>query len=95
MLKPKSKMLERIAMGVDLPGMVIPGQPLVEVSGHTRVLIENHLGVTLYEHNRIHARVCFGEICILGSKLELARMTKCQLIITGCIDSVTLQRRSE
>ncbi len=86
--------MERVALGADLPGMAIPGQSLVEIAGETRVLIENHKGVTVYECDRIHVRVSFGELCICGSGLELARMTKCQLVITGRIDCVTLQRRS-
>lgn len=93
-MKPKEKIFDQIAFGVDLPAMAIPGQPLVELAGCKRVLIENHLGVTVYEGDRIHVKVSFGEICILGSKLELVRMTKCQLVISGCIDCVSLQRRS-
>ena len=86
--------MERVALGADLPGMAIPGQSLVEIAGQTRVLIENHKGVTVYECNRIHVKVHFGKLCICGSGLELARMSNCQLVITGRIDCVTLQRRT-
>ena len=93
-MKRRERMMERMVLGVDLPGIAIPGQPLVEIAGGTRVLIENHNGVTVYECNKIHVRVCFGELCICGSGLELARMSNCQLVITGRIDCVTLQRRT-
>jgi sporulation protein YqfC len=92
-VKRKERFLERVVLGSDLPGEAIPGQPLVEIAGQSRVLIENHLGVTVYECNEIHVKVCFGQVSICGSRLELARMTKNQLVITGQIDCVSLQRR--
>ena len=92
-MKRRERILERVALGADLPGMAIPGQTLVEIAGESRVLIENHKGVTVYECNTIHVRVSFGELCVCGSGLELARMSKCQLVITGRIDCVTLRRR--
>lgn len=92
-MKRRQRVMEKVVLGADLPGMAIPGQTLVEIAGESRVLIENHQGVTVYECNAIHVRVCFGELCITGSGLELMRMSKCQLVITGRIDCVALQRR--
>lgn len=91
----RERIMERVALGTDLPGVPIPGETLVEIMGESRVLIENHKGVTVYECDRIHVKVCFGELCIRGSRLELARMTNCQLVITGRIDCVTMLRRTK
>ena len=92
-MKRYERIFERIALGADLPGMTIPGQSLVEIAGESRVLIENHKGVTVYECNAVHVRVSFGELCVCGSELEVVRMSRCQLVITGHIDCVTLRRR--
>lgn len=72
---------------------VIPGQPIVEIAGDRRVLVENHLGVAAYGSERILVNVSFGCICICGCNLEIMHMTKDQLIIYGRIHSVGLQRR--
>ena len=85
--------LGKLAEGMDLPGEAIPGQPLVELLGNRRVLIENHRGVTEYRKDRIGVRVGYGQIVVCGTGLELARMSKEQLIILGRIDSVSLCRR--
>ena len=77
----------------DLPGEVLPGQSLIELTGDCQVLIENHQGVTAYSRERIGIKLCFGECVILGRELELARMTQGQLVITGRIDCVQLCRR--
>lgn len=87
--------LERLAEGADLPGEAMPGQPLVELAGDRRVLIENHNGVTEYGRERISVRVRYGQLVVCGCGLELARMTKEQLVIIGRIDGVTLHRRGE
>ena len=72
---------------------IIPGYPIVEIAGEHRVLIENHHGVAAYGKERILVKVKFGSICICGCNLEIARMTKEQLVICGIIHSVGLQRR--
>ena len=87
--------LERLPDGADLPEMALPGVPLVELAGDRRVLIENHGGVTEYGRCRIQVRVRYGLISVCGEGLQLARMTREQLVISGRIDSVTLCRREK
>lgn len=91
-MKQRSDFFEKVVMGADLPGEAMPGQPLVEIVRDCRVLIENHNGVTAYGPCEIHVKVKFGKVCVCGHGLELTRMTKQQLVITGKIDSVSLQR---
>ncbi len=85
-------MIERLSSITDLPDEPIPGQPLLELYGTHRALVEHHSGVTEYGENRIRVKVKFGDICIEGTNLELKRMTKGQLVISGCIQCVQLNR---
>ncbi|MBQ7129913.1 MAG: sporulation protein [Oscillospiraceae bacterium] len=78
---------------LDLPGEAIPGQPLVEIAGDSRVLIEQHRGVREYSRERIGVNVKFGVVQVCGSCLELRRMTREQLVIRGKIDGISLLRR--
>ena len=91
-MRKSGRILDKLAWAADLPEEPIPGRPLVEIVDHCRVLIENHNGVTEYGRNLIRIKVKFGSICVCGSNLELARMTKGQLIISGSIGSVELCR---
>ena len=70
----------------------LPMEPLVEVSGDGRVLIENHRGVIQYGCEHIRVKVKFGCICVCGGGLRLSRMTRGQLVISGRIDSIALCR---
>lgn len=71
----------------------LPGQPIIEIAGDRRVLIENHQGVAAYGNERILVNVKFGAVCVCGCRLEMMHMTKEKLVICGRIDSVQLQRR--
>ena len=88
----KNNFYEWVMGQADLLTEPSPGVTLVELAGDRRVLIENHGGVTVYGQKEIRIRGSYGMLCVHGTNLELARMTKQQLIITGCIESVSLFR---
>lgn len=92
-MKQNKHIIARLADTADLSDEVIPGVPLVEIAGDSRVLIEHHCGLSEYSCESICANVKFGAVQVKGSNLELTRITKEQLIISGCIESVMLLRR--
>lgn len=85
--------LDRLAEEADLSYEPVPGQPIMELAGDHRVLIENHLGVKAYSREKIVVKVAFGLLSVCGCGLELMRMTREQLVICGRIDGIMLQRR--
>lgn len=87
-----SKRIEKGFTGVERSGEPIMGMPLVEILSNRRVLIENHRGVTSYSCCEISVCTKLGEICISGSKLEIANMTKYRIVITGKIENVALMK---
>lgn len=91
----RGNFFDKVVMATDLPGEVLPGQLLIEITEDRRVLIENHCGVTVYGCNEIQVKVKLGCVSVCGNHLELARMTKQQLVITGQINQVTLLRRDQ
>ena len=92
-MKGKEHILQRITERVELSGEPLPGQPVIEIGGDNRVLIENYCAVREYSPQKICVRVKYGTVVVSGIQLELRRMTKEQLVIAGRIDGVTLQRR--
>lgn len=87
------RFLERLADHTELETEPMPAQPIVEIAGERRVLVENHGGVRAYSTEQILVNVKYGVVCVCGCGLELIRMTKEQLVIRGRIDSVSLRRR--
>ena len=88
------RIMEFLADRVELEAEPMPAQPIVEIAGDQRVLVENHKGVSAYSSERILINVSFGTVCICGCGLRLIRMTKEQLVIRGRIDAVSIQRRN-
>lgn len=87
------EVINRAILRSDLPGEYAPGVPIVEIAGYSRVLIENHMGVCAYGRDRICVKVHYGILSVSGSCLELARMNRYQIVITGKIDSVTIDAK--
>lgn len=83
----------RLVDGMDLASEPLPGIPLVEVYGHGRVLIENHLGVCQYTQSEICVKVSYGQVSVQGKCLELAKMTREQVVISGCVECISLCRK--
>ena len=88
-----TRFLERLAESADMADAAIPGQPIVEIAGTHRVLVENHCGICVYSGEQIVVNVKFGSVTVCGCRLELMKMTRHQLVIQGKIHGVTLQRR--
>ena len=70
----------------------LPGVPLLELAGESRVLIENHYGVSEYSRERVGVKVRFGVLLVCGCGLELAKLSKDQLVISGRIDGIQVIR---
>lgn len=77
---------------MDLPDEMVPGESLVEIAGYRRVLVEHHQGVVAYSREKVCVKVPYGVVSVCGEDLELMRMSKDQLIISGSIHSITLDR---
>ena len=88
-------MMERMAEVASQRGEPILVQPLVELCADRRVLIEHHQGIGEYSSEVVSVKVRFGAIRIMGSKLEICRMTAEQLIITGNIAAIMLEKGKE
>ena len=85
-------MLERMNEVASRTGEPIINQPLLELCGEHRVLIEHHKGIGEYSSEKIEVKVRYGSIGIGGSGLEICRMTMDQLVISGNIYTITLYK---
>lgn len=87
------KIWDMLADSMDLAEETLPGQPIVEILGENRVLVENHRGVKGYSRQCVIIHVRFGEIHVSGDCLQVVCMSKERLIIRGVIHQVSLKRR--
>lgn len=82
--------VDRFMHSMELDDEPIPKQPLIEIAGDSRVLIENHKGVTQYSREKICVKLNRGSVFVCGDGLHLAVIRKDQLVICGTIVSIHL-----
>ena len=91
----KFEWLRKLADHAELEEEMVPGQPVVELLGEGRVLIEGHRGVSGYSEREIAVNTRIGVVKITGCNLKLTRMSVSRLIISGGISCVQLSRRTD
>ena len=93
-MRRKEKYTDRFlgSTGAYIPPL--PGIPVLELTNDSRLLIENHKGVIAYGDKLICVKLKYGSVSITGRNLTLSYMSRSQLTITGCIDAITLERRT-
>ena len=64
-VKWTESILDRFAMGADLPGEKMPGLPLLEIVGQNRVLIENHKETSVL--SEVLSSLVLLRFCMSGS----------------------------
>lgn len=92
-MKAKASIKERIVRAGDTAKNTVSPQPLVELAGNRRVLIEHHCGITEYGTEKITVKVKSGSICIVGSNLSLMYMSDEKIVITGIVYEIRLDER--
>lgn len=75
-----------------IPDQTLPGVPIIEIFGDSRVLIEGHCVVTQYSGSQIALRNGRGTICVSGCDLCMAELSRTQLIITGRIEGISIAK---
>lgn len=92
-MKRDHRFSQWLSEGMDFPLESLSGRSVIEIAEDSRVLIENHQGVIQYSSCCIGVKVYFGSVMISGCDLELTKMTREQLVISGRIESVAISRR--
>ena len=90
---PKFNWMRQVADHAELMDEVVPGQPVVELLGEGRVLIEGHKGVSAYSDQEIEVKTRLGFVKISGCNLKLTNMSTYRLVISGSISCVYLVGR--
>ena len=89
-VKKHRKFWETVSEQTDLPGETPAGVPIAELAGNSRVLIEGHKGILQYSREEIQVHMGYGSLGVTGENLELAEMSREQLVITGKIRGIQI-----
>jgi len=90
----KQRLIHAITGDVHNELGMLPTKPLVEIYEYKRVLIEHHCGIIAYGSREIIVRISFGSISVCGRNLMVRFLSKEKLVITGCVNGITLHREN-
>ena len=78
----------RMADAANLPKDVVLGVPILPLTGHYEVNIENYRGILEYTEQLIRINVRSGQIRITGKSLEINYYTTTDMKITGKVEKI-------
>lgn len=78
-----------------MPEEVVSNVPKITIIGFDEILIENYKGILEYEEIYIRVNTHIGIINISGFNLNLEQMSKDDILVTGKVDSITLETNIE
>ena len=84
------KLLQQASERLDMPGQIMAGLPKVELTGFSKVTVEQHQGVMEYTEEAITVAVSIGRIRITGKGLSIRLMNRLFLMVAGDVANVEL-----
>ena len=69
---------------------LVGGQPRLELTGGSRLLIEDHRGILEYTDTVLRVALRRGTITVVGEALQLTALTLRELAVSGRIRSIEL-----
>lgn len=72
----------------DLRRRINREKTILELTGNSRLLVENHLGIQCYGSSVIRIRTDFGLLLITGDEMCFEFMSKYRLLIQGKISEI-------
>lgn len=81
----------KIDKWLEMPTEIVSNEPKITIVGFNEMLIENYKGILEYEEIYIRISTHIGIININGFNLNLEQMTGDDILVTGKIDSMTLE----
>lgn len=78
----------RMADAANLPKDVVLGVPILTLTGHYEMNIEDYRGILEYTEQLIRINVRSGQIRITGKSLEINYYTTTDMKITGKVEKI-------
>lgn len=90
-MQKQNKGKRKIDKWLEMPTEIVSNEPKITIVGFNEMLIENYKGILEYEEIYIRINTHIGIININGFNLNLEQISGEDILITGKIDSMTLE----
>ncbi|MGD9567408.1 MAG: YabP/YqfC family sporulation protein [Sedimentibacter sp.] len=83
----------KLADDLEIPNDAFTDNFDLRMHGNKKVIIENHLGITIYENDQVGIKTVDNNILIKGSKFKIEEINNYKVIIKGNIDEIKFQNK--
>lgn len=84
----------KLADDLEIPNDAFSDNFDLRMHGNKKVIIENHLGITIYENNEVGIKTVENYILIKGSKFKIEEINSFKVIIKGNINEIIISKPS-
>ena len=78
----------KLADELEIPNNALSDNFDLRMHGNKKVIIENHLGITIYEDNIVSVKTNDQDITIKGSKFKIEEINNYKVIVKGNIKEI-------
>lgn len=78
----------KLADELEIPNNALSDNFDLRMHGNKKVIIENHLGITVYEDNMVSINTNDQKITIKGSKFKIEEINNYKVIVKGNIKEI-------
>ncbi|NLB32868.1 MAG: hypothetical protein GX818_03775 [Tissierellia bacterium] len=78
----------KLADELEIPNNALSENFDLRMHGNKKVIIENHLGITIYEDNMVNIKTNEQNITIKGSKFKIEEINSYKVIVKGNIKEI-------
>ena len=82
---------DQTASAISIPKDVIPGEPMVTMTGRQKVYIENYHRIVSFQDEEIKLQAKTCRILVHGKRLRIEYYTRDDMLIAGQIHSVSME----
>ena len=83
----------KLADDLEIPNNALTDNFDLRMHGNKKVIIENHLGITVYENDEVGIKTVENNILIKGSKFKIEEINNFKVIVKGNIDEIIFLKK--
>lgn len=82
----------KLADDLEIPNNAFSDNFNLMMHGNKKVIIENHLGIIVYENNLVEVKTIEQNITVKGTKFKIEEINDYKVIVKGNIEEITFKK---
>ena len=83
----------KLADELEIPNNALSDNFELLMHGSKKIIIENHMGLTVYDDNMVTVKTKDQDITIRGSKFKIEEINNYKVIVKGIIKDIILSKK--